>query len=88
MCNVLNYGRVASKTSDIDHPLTSGFAACKNGGIGGFNPQDWRMTLRVRFIFHQVIMECQIGKHSMEAPAGLFSLMGLSTISGMRNLYL
>lgn len=34
ICNVLNYGGVASKTSDIGPPLTSAWAACKSGGEG------------------------------------------------------
>ena len=36
VCNVLNYGGVASKTSDIGPPLASAFAACKTGGTGEF----------------------------------------------------
>lgn len=34
VCNVLNYGGVASKTSDIGPPLASAWAACKSGGEG------------------------------------------------------
>lgn len=34
VCNVLNYGGVASKTADIGPPLASAFAACKTGGTG------------------------------------------------------
>jgi rhamnogalacturonan hydrolase len=32
VCNVLNYGVVASKTADIGPALLSAFNACKNGG--------------------------------------------------------
>lgn len=32
VCNVLDYGGVASKTSDIGPPLASAWAACKSGG--------------------------------------------------------
>ena len=34
VCNVLDYGGVASKTADIGPPITSAFAACKSGGTG------------------------------------------------------
>jgi rhamnogalacturonan hydrolase len=34
VCNVLDYGAVASKTSDVGPALTSAFAACKSGGTG------------------------------------------------------
>lgn len=34
VCNVLDYGGVASKTSDIGPPLASAWAACKSGGEG------------------------------------------------------
>jgi rhamnogalacturonan hydrolase len=34
VCNVLDYGGVASKTSDIGPPLVSAWAACKSGGEG------------------------------------------------------
>jgi rhamnogalacturonan hydrolase len=34
ICNVLNYGAKADKTSDLGPPLASAFAACKTGGIG------------------------------------------------------
>jgi rhamnogalacturonan hydrolase len=33
VCNVMDYGAVASKTSDISAPLTSAFADCKTGGV-------------------------------------------------------
>lgn len=32
-CNVLNYGAVADKSTDLGPPLASAFAACKSGGI-------------------------------------------------------
>jgi rhamnogalacturonan hydrolase len=34
VCNVLNYGGVASKTSDVGPAIASAFAACKSGGTG------------------------------------------------------
>jgi hypothetical protein len=34
VCNILDYGGVASKTSDIGPPISSAFAACKTGGTG------------------------------------------------------
>jgi rhamnogalacturonan hydrolase len=34
VCNVLDYGGVASKTSDVGPALASAFAACKSGGTG------------------------------------------------------
>jgi rhamnogalacturonan hydrolase len=34
ICNVLDYGAVASKTSDLGPPLASAWAACKSGGQG------------------------------------------------------
>lgn len=34
VCNVLDYGGVASKTADIGPPIASAFAACKTGGTG------------------------------------------------------
>lgn len=34
VCKVLDYGGVASKTSDIGPPILSAFAACKSGGTG------------------------------------------------------
>jgi rhamnogalacturonan hydrolase len=37
VCNVLDYGGVASKTSDIGPPIASAFAACKSGGTGTSN---------------------------------------------------
>ncbi|KAI9739637.1 MAG: hypothetical protein M1834_006355 [Cirrosporium novae-zelandiae] len=32
-CNVLNYGAVADKSTDLGPPLTSAWAACKSGGV-------------------------------------------------------
>jgi rhamnogalacturonan hydrolase len=32
ICNVLNYGAKADKTTDLGPPLASAFAACKTGG--------------------------------------------------------
>ena len=40
VCNVLDYGGVASKTSDIGPPIASAFAACKSGGTGKLPPLD------------------------------------------------
>lgn len=37
VCNVLNYGAVADKSTDLGPPLASAFAACKTGGIGEFS---------------------------------------------------
>lgn len=34
VCKALDYGGVASKTSDIGPPILSAFAACKSGGTG------------------------------------------------------
>ena len=34
VCNVLDYGGVASKTADIGPALLSAFNACKSGGTG------------------------------------------------------
>jgi hypothetical protein len=34
ICNVLDYGAKADKTSDLGPPLALAFAACKTGGIG------------------------------------------------------
>ncbi len=34
VCNVLKYGAVADKTTDIGPAIQSAFAACKNGGTG------------------------------------------------------
>jgi rhamnogalacturonan hydrolase len=34
VCNVLSYGGVASKTSDVGPAIASAFAACKTGGTG------------------------------------------------------
>jgi rhamnogalacturonan hydrolase len=34
ICNVLNYGAKADKSTDLGPPLASAFAACKTGGIG------------------------------------------------------
>lgn len=36
VCNVLNYGGVASKTSDVGPAVASAFAACKSGGTGKY----------------------------------------------------
>jgi rhamnogalacturonan hydrolase len=46
VCNVLNYGGVASKTSDIGPPLASAWAACKSGGevyipAGSYGMSTW-----------------------------------------------
>ena len=37
VCNVLNYGGKASKTSDVGPAIQSAFAACKNGGTGTYS---------------------------------------------------
>jgi rhamnogalacturonan hydrolase len=34
ICNVLDYGAVASKTIEIGPRISFAFAACKNGGTG------------------------------------------------------
>ena len=34
ICNVLDYGAKADKSTDLGGPLASAFAACKSGGIG------------------------------------------------------
>jgi rhamnogalacturonan hydrolase len=34
VCNVLDYGATASKTSDVGPALASAFAACATGGTG------------------------------------------------------
>ncbi|KAE8445116.1 hypothetical protein EG329_013718 [Mollisiaceae sp. DMI_Dod_QoI] len=44
VCSVLDYGGVASKTSDVGPPLTSAFAACKNGGTVYVPPGDYGMS--------------------------------------------
>ncbi|KAF7950235.1 hypothetical protein EAE96_007526 [Botrytis aclada] len=44
ICNVLDYGGKASKTSDIGPALTSAFAACKTGGTVYVPPGDYGMT--------------------------------------------
>jgi len=46
VCNVLDYGGVASKTSDIGPPVVSAFAACKTGGTGNFyHARDLRILM-------------------------------------------
>ncbi|KAL3421723.1 rhamnogalacturonase A precursor [Phlyctema vagabunda] len=44
VCNVLNYGGVASKSSDIGPAITSAFAACKSGGTVYVPPGDYGMS--------------------------------------------
>ncbi|KAF7891894.1 hypothetical protein EAF00_008196 [Botryotinia globosa] len=44
ICNVLDYGGKASKTSDIGPALTSAFAACKTGGTVYVPPGDYGMS--------------------------------------------
>ncbi|KAH8684734.1 rhamnogalacturonase rhgA [Tricladium varicosporioides] len=44
VCNVLDYGGVASKTSDIGPPIASAHAACKNGGTVYVPPGDYGMS--------------------------------------------
>ncbi|PQE30399.1 putative rhamnogalacturonase B protein [Rutstroemia sp. NJR-2017a WRK4] len=44
VCNVMDYGAVASKTSDISAPLTSAFADCKTGGVIYIPEGDYGMT--------------------------------------------
>lgn len=39
-CNVLDYGGVASTTSDLGPPLASAWAACKENGMGKFSDSD------------------------------------------------
>ena len=34
ICNVLNYGAVADKSTDIGPPLLAAWTDCKSGGIG------------------------------------------------------
>lgn len=46
VCNVLSYGGVASKTSDLGPPLASAWAACKSGGevyipAGNYGMSTW-----------------------------------------------
>lgn len=36
VCNVLQYGGVADKSSDIGPAIQAAFAACKSGGTGQF----------------------------------------------------
>ncbi len=40
VCNVLKYGAVADKTTDIGPAIQSAFAACKNGGTGESGSRD------------------------------------------------
>ncbi len=44
VCNVLNYGGVASQTSDIGPPLASAFVACKSGGTVYVPPGNYGMS--------------------------------------------
>jgi rhamnogalacturonan hydrolase len=44
VCNVLNYGGVASKTSDVGPAIASAFAACKSGGTVYVPPGDYGMS--------------------------------------------
>lgn len=37
VCNVLDYGATASKTSDVGPALASAFAACATGGTGEYH---------------------------------------------------
>lgn len=38
ICNVLNYGAVADKSTDIGPPLLAAWTDCKSGGIGEQTP--------------------------------------------------
>ncbi|RDL37055.1 Glycoside hydrolase family 28 protein [Venustampulla echinocandica] len=44
VCNVLNYGGIASKTSDIGPAIQSAYAACKSGGTVYVPPGDYGMS--------------------------------------------
>jgi hypothetical protein len=44
VCNVLNYGGKASKTSDVGPAIASAFAACKSGGTVYIPPGDYGMS--------------------------------------------
>ncbi|MCJ1324566.1 hypothetical protein MMC10_001228 [Thelotrema lepadinum] len=44
ICNVLNYGAKADKSTDLGPPLASAFAACKSGGIVYIPPGDYAMS--------------------------------------------
>ncbi|KAH8887671.1 rhamnogalacturonase [Thozetella sp. PMI_491] len=50
VCNVLKYGGVASKTSDIGPAIESAFAACKNGGTVYIPPGDYGMSTWVHLV--------------------------------------
>lgn len=39
VCNVLEYGGQASKTSDVGPAINSAFQACKSGGTGTKQPE-------------------------------------------------
>jgi rhamnogalacturonan hydrolase len=58
VCNVLDYGGTASKTSDIGPPISSAFAACKSGGTGiSFPARDGVVTQSCQSIFLPEITE-------------------------------
>lgn len=44
ICNVLDYGGVASKTSDVGPAIASAFAACKSGGTVYIPAGDYGMS--------------------------------------------
>ena len=65
VCNVLNYGAVADKSTDLGPPLASAFAACKSGGVGEYpsisKPKEYSNISKSTYLL--AIMPWQPGKH-------------------------
>lgn len=85
VCSVLDYGGVASKTSDVGPAIASAWAACKSGGQGesfcimalGGMETDFE-----QFIFLREIMECRLGLLLLVELLFLSTWMGSSTALG------
>ena len=86
VCNVLKYGGVASKTSDIGPAIESAFAACKNGGTGEFLHHDPSPLLCEQHLLMLLshpkstclrgTMACRPGHTSLAVRTGRCSWMG------------
>ena len=86
VCNVLKYGGVASKTSDIGPAIESAFAACKNGGTGEFFHHDpsplfreqhlLMLRLHLKSTCLRGSMACRPGHTSLAVRTGRCSWMG------------
>lgn len=85
VCNVLDYGATASKTSDVGPALASAFAACATGGTGKLFEKSDGISDGLKCTSLLETSGCPHGLFWMVVRLGLFNWMALSTALGKRS---